>query len=350
MAFSRPDVLRHELEPRSPSAPSPSASGTAPSCPQPRRRRPADVQRPLAQGDRPRAARARPARSRPRLRRGRDRRRRHRRRRSAARTGSRRRSTAPTRRGSLLAAVRAAGLQRPPAPPEAELRPQGRATPRARLALGPPPLRRLQRVLRALPRRHDDLQCAIFERPTSRSRTPRTNKRETVCRKLALKPGERVLDVGCGWGASPCTRPSSTARTSSASRSPSRRPSARGSGPRRTAWPTGSRSASMDYRDLRGRAVRRDRRDRDGRARRRRATSTPTRAALAGLLEPGRAPAQPRHRPPAPHRRRGGPVLRALRVPRRRPAAPLAHPVRARARRLRDQPRRGLRASTTPTR
>ena len=48
---------------------------------------------------------------------------------------------------------------------------------------------------------------------------------------------------------------------------------------------------------------------------------------LAGLLEPGRAAAQPRHRAAESWRRRGGPVLRALRLPRRRPAAPVAHPL-----------------------
>jgi cyclopropane-fatty-acyl-phospholipid synthase len=42
--------------------------------------------------------------------------------------------------------------------------------------------------------------CAIFETPGQSLEDAQANKRETVCRKLALKPGERILDVGCGWG------------------------------------------------------------------------------------------------------------------------------------------------------
>ncbi len=57
----------------------------------------------------------------------------------------------------------------------------------------------------------------------------------------------------------------------------------------------------------------------------------------------GRAAAQPRHRPPAPHRPRGRAVLRALRLPRRRTAAPLAGAAGAGAGRLRHPPRRGVR-------
>ncbi|WP_078710132.1 SAM-dependent methyltransferase [Consotaella salsifontis] len=36
---------------------------------------------------------------------------------------------------------------------------------------------------------HDDLDKAQFD------------KLEMICRKLRLKPGERLLDIGCGWGA-----------------------------------------------------------------------------------------------------------------------------------------------------
>ena len=113
----------------------------------------------------------------------------------------------PTRRRLLLGAIRAAGLMRPPPPPAIELRPRGRRHSPARDA-------------RAV-RHHYDVSndffalfldasmtysCAIFEDP-SRDGEPladaQARKLELVCTKLALRPGERVLDVGCGWGSFP---------------------------------------------------------------------------------------------------------------------------------------------------
>ncbi|MEZ5235524.1 MAG: class I SAM-dependent methyltransferase [Acidimicrobiales bacterium] len=42
--------------------------------------------------------------------------------------------------------------------------------------------------------------CAVFEHPADSLEVAQTNKLELICRKLALEPGMRLLDVGCGWG------------------------------------------------------------------------------------------------------------------------------------------------------
>jgi cyclopropane-fatty-acyl-phospholipid synthase len=42
--------------------------------------------------------------------------------------------------------------------------------------------------------------CAVFEKPDESLETAQASKYELVARKLALRPGMRLLDVGCGWG------------------------------------------------------------------------------------------------------------------------------------------------------
>lgn len=101
----------------------------------------------------------------------------------------------------MLAAVRACGLTRPPKVPAVELVPKGRRHSRARDA-------------RAV-RHHYDVSndffklflddsmtysCAIFSRGAKTLEEAQFTKRELVCTKLALKEGDKVLDVGCGWG------------------------------------------------------------------------------------------------------------------------------------------------------
>jgi cyclopropane-fatty-acyl-phospholipid synthase len=100
-----------------------------------------------------------------------------------------------------LAAARACGLTRPPRIPASELRPRGARHSRARDA-------------RAV-RHHYDVSndffklfldssmtysCAVFSRGASTLEEAQLAKRELVCTKLGLKQGERLLDVGCGWG------------------------------------------------------------------------------------------------------------------------------------------------------
>ncbi len=101
-----------------------------------------------------------------------------------------------------IAALRACGLTLPPRAPSAELRPHGRRHSRERDA-------------RAV-RHHYDVSneffalfldasmtysCAIFSRGAKTLEEAQRCKLDLVCKKLALNRGERVLDVGCGWGA-----------------------------------------------------------------------------------------------------------------------------------------------------
>jgi cyclopropane-fatty-acyl-phospholipid synthase len=102
-----------------------------------------------------------------------------------------------------LAAVRAAGLTRPPKVPAVELRQRG-------------PLHSLARDRSAIDYHYNagnaffalfldptmTYSCAIFSRGATTLEEAQFTKRELVCTKLKLQPGERVLDVGCGWGAS----------------------------------------------------------------------------------------------------------------------------------------------------
>jgi cyclopropane-fatty-acyl-phospholipid synthase len=108
------------------------------------------------------------------------------------------------KRALLLGAVRAAGITKPPPRPQAELRPSGKRHSKERDA-------------RAV-RHHYDVSneffelflgetmvysCAIFSHGATTLKEAQEEKLETVARKLALKEGDRVLDVGCGWGGFP---------------------------------------------------------------------------------------------------------------------------------------------------
>ena len=43
--------------------------------------------------------------------------------------------------------------------------------------------------------------CAYFDRPGATLDQAQAAKLDHICRKLALHPGDRFLDIGCGWGA-----------------------------------------------------------------------------------------------------------------------------------------------------
>jgi cyclopropane-fatty-acyl-phospholipid synthase len=101
----------------------------------------------------------------------------------------------------IVAAVRAAGLRRLPPPPAAELRPSRR--------------RHTKRRDAAAVRHHYDVSndffalfldetmtysCALFEEGTQTLEDAQRAKLDLICRKLELRPGMRMLDIGSGWG------------------------------------------------------------------------------------------------------------------------------------------------------
>jgi cyclopropane-fatty-acyl-phospholipid synthase len=102
------------------------------------------------------------------------------------------------------AAVRAGALKQLPKPPAVELRPQGRR-------------HSIARDKRAVTHHYDvsndffalfldesmTYSCAVWSRGAETLEEAQRAKLELVCTKLALKEGERLLDVGCGWGSFP---------------------------------------------------------------------------------------------------------------------------------------------------
>ncbi len=105
----------------------------------------------------------------------------------------------------LEAARVAAGLGAirfpPPKPPEAEAKPKGR-------------LHSLRRDSESIQHHYDVsndfyrlilgptmvYSCAYFDSPDDSLEEAQTRKLDVVCQKLQLEPGERLLDIGCGWG------------------------------------------------------------------------------------------------------------------------------------------------------
>lgn len=106
-----------------------------------------------------------------------------------------------------LSMARALGVRRfvPPAPPEVEAPARWRRSVRHHTRL----------TDASSVRRHYDVSnafyelvlgpsmtysCAVFEKPDSTLEAAQDAKHELVAGKLGLRPGMRLLDVGCGWG------------------------------------------------------------------------------------------------------------------------------------------------------
>ncbi|MFJ4281714.1 class I SAM-dependent methyltransferase [Streptomyces massasporeus] len=108
----------------------------------------------------------------------------------------------PEVRAAVRGLVRLAGPPLPPAPPREEAR-----SPRRHL--------HTKRTDRRAISHHYDVgndfyeivlgpsmvySCAYWPAPDSTLEQAQRDKLELVCRKLGLRPGLRLLDVGCGWG------------------------------------------------------------------------------------------------------------------------------------------------------
>ncbi len=106
-----------------------------------------------------------------------------------------------TKKDIALAAIKAGALRKVPKVPEMELRPKGKR-------------HSILRDKRAVTHHYNlsneyfslfldesmTYSCGIFSRGAATLEEAQFAKRDLVCTKLALKQGDRVLDVGCGWG------------------------------------------------------------------------------------------------------------------------------------------------------
>jgi cyclopropane-fatty-acyl-phospholipid synthase len=108
----------------------------------------------------------------------------------------------PEVRSAVRGLVKLGGLPLPPAPPPEEVR-------RSRAHL------HTKRTDKRAISHHYDVgndfyeivlgpsmvySCAYWESPDGTLEDAQRDKLELICRKLELKPGQRLLDVGCGWG------------------------------------------------------------------------------------------------------------------------------------------------------
>jgi cyclopropane-fatty-acyl-phospholipid synthase len=107
-----------------------------------------------------------------------------------------------TKLNIALAAVKAGALRHVPKVPEMELRPKGKR-------------HSILRDKRAVTHHYNlsneyfslfldesmTYSCAIFSRGATTLEEAQRTKLDLVCTKLDLQAGQRVLDVGCGWGA-----------------------------------------------------------------------------------------------------------------------------------------------------
>jgi cyclopropane-fatty-acyl-phospholipid synthase len=107
-------------------------------------------------------------------------------------------------RSEMLRGIRRWMLRRPPIPPEEALPPWRRGLLRHTKA----------RDARAISHHYDvsnrfyelvlgssmAYSCAVFAAPGATLEEAQREKFDLICRKLDLKPGERLLDVGAGWG------------------------------------------------------------------------------------------------------------------------------------------------------
>jgi cyclopropane-fatty-acyl-phospholipid synthase len=102
----------------------------------------------------------------------------------------------------VTAARRAGAIGKPPPPPDCEYQPKGLRS------------HTLWRDSKAIQHHYDvsnefyDLvlgpaltySCARFAQPDMTLAEAQASKHDHICRKLDLQPGQRLLDIGCGWG------------------------------------------------------------------------------------------------------------------------------------------------------